>query len=144
MTEIKRKKREGHGGIGMPEALWLEEFGFQVYCAFGEYPYQVGSTLFKKHGWKDVDVRLILSDEDYEKMGFGKPNEEEHMNAKWCALVEAFSALGRKMTGLPIDFQIQQQTNANKLFHDSRSALGVQAYYKYKNLVSPQQEKEER
>jgi hypothetical protein len=35
----------------------------------------------------------------------------------------AWSMLGRQMTGLPIDFQIQQQTLANDEFDGPRSAL---------------------
>jgi hypothetical protein len=81
--------------------------------------------------WRDVDVRLILSDEEYEQLGLGDP-EHSHNNAKWTALVLAFSALGRHMTGLPIDFQIQQQTRANKLYPGGRSALGVHTYFRSK------------
>ena len=110
-------------GIGMPEALWLNEFGSQVWSAFGGPPYHVGSSLFGKT-WRDVDVRMILSDADYESWGFGDP-DRTHTNVKWCALVMAFSELGRKMTGLPIDFQIQQQTRANAQFKGPRSALGI-------------------
>ena len=39
--------------------------------------------------------------------------------------VLAFSALGREMTGLPIDFQIQQQSYANEKFEKSRNSLGM-------------------
>ena len=67
---------------------------------------------------------MILSDEEYEAAGFGKP-EHCHMNAKWVALCLAFSSLGKEMTGLPIDFQIQQQTYANKHFKRNRSAIGM-------------------
>ena len=113
-------------GVGMPIALLLEEFGYQVWAAFGNTPYHVGSSVFNKV-WRDVDVRLILEDEEYERMGLGDP-KQPHLNAKWCALTLAFSALGKQMTGLPIDFQIQQQTDANATYSQSdgcvRSALG--------------------
>ena len=47
-------------------------------------------------------------------------------NAKWVALTLAFSELGRRMTGLPIDFQIQPRTYANTAYKDRpRSALGL-------------------
>jgi hypothetical protein len=106
----------------MPQYLLLEEFGSQVMAAFGQPPYLVGSALFGKK-WRDVDVRLILSDEEYEAMGLGRPLECQ-MNGKWVSLTLAYSALGKAMTGLPIDFQIQQQSKANRDFKECRSALG--------------------
>jgi hypothetical protein len=115
-------------GIGMPASLYLQDFGQLIYEAFGEIPYHVGSSLTAngKPTWRDVDVRLMLDDETYEKMGLGDP-ESPHDNPKWVALVKVFTAYGRQLTGLPIDFQIQQQTHANKLFSGKeghyRSAL---------------------
>jgi hypothetical protein len=109
-------------GVGMPAALYLEEFGSQVWSAFGTPPYLVGSALEGKH-YRDVDVRLILDDETYEQMGFGDPNKQFE-NGKWVSLCMAYSALGERMTGLPIDFQIQQQSWANKGFSGKRSCLG--------------------
>lgn len=113
---------EGGPGTGMPESLWLDEFGQMVMDTFGDCPYLVGTALTKKHGWRDVDVRVILTDEEYAAWGLGDP-EYPHSNKKWRALVFAFSALGRKMTGLPIDFQIQQMTHANAKNDGPRSAL---------------------
>lgn len=113
--------------VGMPASLWLHEFGSQVWAAFGSPPYHVGSSLTGEHLPKDVDVRMILDDEEYEAMGFGDP-ARPHDNGRWVAMTLAFSALGEKMTGLPIDFQIQQQTYANEHFGKpghQRSALGL-------------------
>jgi len=130
-TKSKAKKTVG---VGMPEALWLNEFGSLVWSAFGEIPYHVGSSLMRK-SWRDVDIRLMLDDDKYEAMGFGNP-EHQHRNAKWVAMCMAFSELGRKMTGLPIDFQIQQTTLANKQYSRSgghwRSALGFTELRTYK------------
>jgi hypothetical protein len=113
-------------GVGMPATLLLDEFGYLVWAAFGAYPYHVGSSVLKKQ-WRDVDVRLILDDEEYEALGLGDPKHAHH-NAKWASLTLAFSALGKEMTGLPIDFQIQQQTDANATYSQGdgcvRSALG--------------------
>lgn len=118
-----KRKAKRTVGVGMPQALWLNEFGSQVWSAFGEVPYLVGSALTGKQ-WRDVDVRLILSDKTYASMKLGSPNDQ-HRNAKWVALCMAFSLLGKHMTGLPIDFQIQQASHANKLFRCPRSALGI-------------------
>lgn len=111
-------------GVGMPTALLLHEFGSKVWDAFGHVPYHVGSSLELKTGWRDVDVRLILPDDEYAAMGLGKPNLPSH-NAKWVALCLAFSELGKIMTGLPIDFQIQQMSRANEDHDKPRSAIGM-------------------
>ena len=107
--------------VGMPANLLLHEFGSQVWSAFGTPPYHVGSSLSGKQ-WRDVDVRLLLDDEEYERLGLGDPAQPQ-LSDKWVALVLAFSALGRQITGLPIDFQIQQRTWANRKFDQPRSAL---------------------
>ena len=111
-------------GVGFPADLKLQEFGSQVWSAFGQPPYHVGSSLETKRDWRDVDVRLILPDDEYEALGVGAADDTSR-NGKWVALCLAFSALGREMTGLPIDFQIQQMTRANKLYDGQRAALGL-------------------
>ena len=115
-------------GVGMPASVYLDEFASKVIDAFSRDDhfgvYHVGSSLTSKE-WRDVDVRIILTDEAYAACGFGDPRDP-HRSAKWVALVLAFSALGRQMTGLPIDFQIQQQTHANETNKGGRrSALGL-------------------
>lgn len=113
MTEKKprpSRAKRGGGSVGMPAYLLLHRFADIVESAFGAQCYQVGSSLNSKT-WRDVDVRLILPDYVYEEM-FGKP-DDAFRNSRWVAHVLAFSSLGREMTGLPIDFQIQQQTDAN-------------------------------
>lgn len=112
-------------GVGMPASLKLHEFGSHVWSVFGGPPYHVGSSVENKTGWRDVDVRMILDDEEWWKVwGFGDPDYVMHRDEKWIALCLAFSTLGREMTGLPIDFQIQPRTWANKKFKGRRDALG--------------------
>ena len=111
----------GENGVGMPAWLLLNQFGRLVYEAFGEWPYLVGSATKTTH-WRDVDVRLILEDSEYERM-FGKPSRAGETNPRWRALCLAFAVLGQKMTGLPIDFQIQSQTKANELYNGPRWSL---------------------
>jgi len=113
--------------VGWPAYAKLHHFGRLVSDAFGDWPFQVGSSLGRvnKRGWFDVDVVLILADEEWAAMGFGDPARSGE-DAKWVALCWAFSELGRAVTGLPIDFKIQQRTRANKLFGGQRrNALGV-------------------
>lgn len=96
----------------MPYILLLQEFGEHLRRAFGHMAYHVGSSLKEKSGWRDVDVRLIVPDADYAAMGLGDP-ERTHDSERWVSLVLAWSCFGKHLTGLPIDFQIQQQTYAN-------------------------------
>lgn len=113
-------------GVGMPATLKLHRFGELVWDVFGTIPYQVGSSLGSKdQPWRDVDVRVILSDEEYAKWFPSCEPYDPHRCDKWCGLVLAFSALGQQMTGLPIDFQIDQQTYANEHHNGHRSALGI-------------------
>lgn len=108
-------------GVG-PEGSWtLRLFGAHVDQAFGHVPYQVGSSLTEKRDWRDVDVRLLLPDTEYAEL-FGDPVNAGR-DSKLLIWNMAWSALGTKITGLPIDFQFQQQTWANKTFPGPRSAL---------------------
>lgn len=119
------KKKDGIMGVGMPQSLKLESFGKILFDVFNNFPYHVGSSLTTKSSWRDVDIRVILPDKEYEIWGLGDP-EQPFLNHKWVGLVRAFSALGKEITDLPIDFQIQQQTRANKMYPNrSRSALGI-------------------
>lgn len=114
-------------GVGMPAGLYLH-----VWSAFGQCPHLVGSALYGKQ-WRDVDVRLILPDEDYEAIGLGDP-KRAHQSPMWVSLCLAYSALGKAMTGLPIDFQIQQMTLANEQYSGARSSLGITAV-RYEGLA---------
>lgn len=105
---------------GMPAGIWLAKFGVIVRDYFGHVAYHVGSSLERKD-WRDVDVRLILPDEEFTAR-FGRVHNTA--NRKLAAITLAFAALGREMTGLPIDFQIQPQTWANEHYSGQpRSAL---------------------
>lgn len=105
----------------MPAGIWLTKFGVIVRDYFGHVPYQVGSSLRTKD-WRDVDVRLILPDEEFAER-FGS-NRSAETNPKLAAVTLAFAALGKAMTGLPIDFQIQPASHANSVYGgEARSAL---------------------
>lgn len=100
------------GSLGPHDGFQLRVFGAYVAQAFGHTPYHVGSSLTAKAKYRDVDVRLILPDDEY-ALYFGdpfKPADRPPREHLWNA---AWSAFGKKVTGLPIDFQIQQQTIAD-------------------------------
>lgn len=106
---------------GMPAGIWLNKFGVIITDYFGHIPYHVGSSLRSKE-WRDVDIRLILPDDEFAER-FGN-NRSSDTNTKLAAVTLAFAALGKHMTGLPIDFQIQPQTWANDHYGGQmRSAL---------------------
>lgn len=65
-------------------------------------------------------------DDEYARLELGDPSHQ--IGGKWVSLCMAYAALGRQMTGLPIDFQIQQMTRANRLYPSRghpRFALGM-------------------
>lgn len=108
----------------MPAHLYLEQFGSYVWDVFGTPPYLVGTAVTSKE-WRDVDVRLILEDDEFDALLGPIPGGMPRANAKWTALCLAFAALGKQMTGLPIDFQIQRRTQANARYPGPREALGL-------------------
>lgn len=109
-------------GVGQPDSYLLKQFGMYVRQGFGHTAYQVGSSLTQKRGWKDVDVRLMLPDDEY-VVYFRDPFTPAHDVLRLMMWNLAWTMLGRKMTSLPIDFQIQHTTLANNVFDGVRSAL---------------------
>lgn len=112
-------------GVGMPAALHLDAFGREIEDAFGHLPYLVGSAAVGKE-WRDVDVRLILPDEEFDAL-FPAHTQPSHHDGRWGLLCAAISELARVRTGLPVDFQIQRASFANERFPMAhvRQALGL-------------------
>lgn len=110
-------------GVGMPAALHLDAFGREINDAFGHLPYLVGTAAMGKT-WRDVDVRLILPDKEFDAL-FPKPTDPSQPDGRWGLLCAAISELARVRTGLPVDFQIQRQTYANDRYPRPRHALGL-------------------
>lgn len=96
----------------------VEEWCRSVRTIFdGEVPYMVGSVN-RTPDFRDVDLRLILPDEDFDA-SWADPLKHRLMN-------RAISTWGQRETGLPIDFQIQRRTDANKAFGDEfRNPMGL-------------------
>ena len=108
--------------VGWPAHLWLNEFGRLVRHAFGHTPYLVGSAVTSKD-WRDVDVVVMLDPDQWAAMFPGAPPGRPSIIPKARALCMAFSALGQQMTGLPIDFKIQEVDWANEYHRGPREAL---------------------
>ncbi|MGW7786014.1 hypothetical protein [Streptomyces tricolor] len=109
-------------GVGMPAALHLEAFGREIDAAFGHLPYLVGTAAIGKT-WRDVDVRLILPDDEFDSLF--PPVEQGEPDGRWGLLCAAISELARQRTGLPVDFQIQRMSYANARYPGVRLALGL-------------------
>lgn len=110
-------------GVGRHEGYTLCLFGEMVRNGFGHVPYQVGSSLTQKAGWRDVDVRLILPDDEFTAY-FGDATKAGWQVEKKAMWDMAWTMLGRHITQLPIDFQIQPMFAANGGAHEGpRSAL---------------------
>lgn len=78
-------------------------------------PYLVGSALVTKD-YRDVDVRIMLDDHHYDDLAKVVDLDALHL---------ALSLWGQKVTGLPIDCQVQHTTSANEDFNEIRNALGL-------------------
>lgn len=113
--------------LGGPSYFRLEMACQAVTDAFGgpgEYGcFLVGSCL-EITDWRDVDVRLILSDEVFARL-FPLAGDHWEHDPRWLLLTTAISAHLSRVTDLPVDFQFQQMTHANKRFSGKRFALGM-------------------
>jgi hypothetical protein len=115
---------KGGFGVGMPANILLDQWARSVEAAFDSTPYLVGSAT-RTHEWRDVDVRVILDDDVFERL-FGKCRQPYRFNARWALICGAIALQAKAITGLPIDFQIQPRTEANK-DDGARHALGLYA-----------------
>lgn len=119
--------------VGAPACFALDLACQHLNTAFGGFGcYLVGSAL-ERPDWRDIDVRLLLTDEEFEAEFPGTLYEDRQhggtweMDTKWLVLTTAISAWLTAQTGLPVDFQIQPQTHANARHKGPRNALGMGA-----------------
>lgn len=105
--------------LGPPEMLPLRVWGAGLWHAFGEMPYLVGSAA-RDEEWRDVDVRIMLSQERFDALTGGRA-------AQLAALNLSVSLWGRQATGLPIDFQFQEVDSANAEHSGNRNPIGFWA-----------------
>lgn len=123
-----------------PRANWLpspEYFLLEQACVFineafgGVCCYLVGSAL-EKRDHRDVDVRCMLEDEHFDRL-FPGAGDNPQRHGFWSLVCTSVSLMLKRQTGLPIDFQIQRQTQANERFSQKdghhRSALGMMIGY---------------
>ena len=98
--------------------------------AFGHCIYLVGSSA-ERRDYRDVDVRAILPDEDFDAMFPGGAIVKHRINARLLALNLSISAYLSRQSGLPVDFQFQRMTEANAEHGDRlRNPMGIERWAK--------------
>lgn len=101
----------------------LDEACAPFVAAFGEYPYLVGSASLRSD-FRDVDVRLILADDEFDALFAER-------KGLWALFSRLGSTYLRARTGLPVDFQVQRQSEANQKYGDlattPRNPLGIRS-----------------
>jgi len=108
--------------------VFEESFDFGVYL--------VGSVM-SRPDFRDVDVRAIVADETFARLYPRADPKNPMRDAYWALVMAALSLYLRVATGLPIDFQVQQQTAANEEFPGVRSALGLGHVSRARHLEAP-------
>lgn len=120
--------------LPVPHVFNLNQACMVLAQAFEYGVYLVGSCLHKRD-YRDVDVRAILSDEEYDRLFPGIGIEQHH--ALWSVMCASISLYLEKATGLPIDFQIQKQSEANRKYPGERHALGMFMYRHQQHQTEP-------
>jgi hypothetical protein len=113
--------------VGAPAIFALSTACQDLERAFGGYGvYLVGSAL-QRPDWRDVDVRLIMRDADFAILfpGTMQHGGSWECNPRWLWMTVSISERLSKLTGLPIDFQFQPQTHANKHHKGRRDCLSM-------------------
>lgn len=88
-------------------------FGRVVREGWQETPYQVGSSLRDGKIPRDIDIRVMISEEEFRRR-FPRTNPaRRHVCEQWRAQMLVWSEWGRHLTGLNIDFQVEPEEDAN-------------------------------
>jgi len=107
--------------LGPQDIFLLDQWGRQLKEAFGETPYLVGSVARADDHWRDIDVRMLAPNRlKYEPTVIDSDLMIRTINV-------AVSLWGRQVTGLPIDFQIQQDEEFHSYDAEIRNPLGTRS-----------------
>lgn len=113
--------------VGAPAIFKLELACQHINRAFGGFGcYLVGSAM-ERADWRDVDVRMILSDEEFVVLfpDIDLTANNWEFDPRWLLMTVSISDHLSKVTGLPIDFQFQPQTHANIRHNKPRNPMGL-------------------
>ena len=125
MSEIGKKTCY----VGAPAIFALELACQHINAALGNYGcYLVGSCM-ERADFRDVDVRFIMEDDAFSilfpNVDLSAGSAIWEFDPRWLLLNTSICKWLREQTGLPVDFQIQPQTFANKRHDKGRSAIGI-------------------
>lgn len=120
MHPIVAPKKNRHTQLGPAEVRLLDDWGNALRQTFPNAVgiMHVGSSMTRPD-YRDIDVRVILHDADHKALGQG-------INYRRLNLM--LTLWGRRVTGLPIDCQVQSMKLANSLYPSSehpRNPLGL-------------------
>lgn len=108
----------------------LDEACKPIAEAFDATPYLVGTAVTRAE-YRDVDVRLILDDEKYARLA-------DAVGPQLLAFLGiAVGDYLAQRTGMPIDFQVQQQSGANAKHDGPRNPLGLRDLGNYSGDAPP-------
>lgn len=96
------------------------DIAVQPLLALDSHGVMLVGSVSERPDFRDVDVRLILHDEDFDRL-FG------HTPELWSVFSYAVSRMLAADTGLAIDFQVQRMTEANEKHSGPRNSLGSRA-----------------
>ena len=112
-SRAKKKRPTKWQGLGSPESLYLEHACYFISEALGETTYLVGSAT-EKRDFRDVDVRVIFSDEKFAALFGPDAAPGCRLSPFWSLLCASISTYLSKVTDLPVDFQIQQRSSISE------------------------------
>lgn len=108
----------------------LDEACKPIAEAFDATPYLVGTAATRSE-YRDVDVRLILDDEKYARLA-------DALGPQLVAFLGlAVGEYLAQRTGMPIDFQVQQQSAANERHAGARNPIGLRTLDNYRGDAAP-------
>ena len=114
ITDTAGSAKKRKSGLTTLELHLLEQACKPVWRAFG-HTYLVG-TAQTGGEYRDVDVRTILPDDEFDqRFGMGDDGAVDGL-AFWALVCSAIGRMLTADTGLPIDYQIQRMTEANEKY----------------------------
>src|SRR5690242_8007878 len=109
--------------LGPAQHLRLDVACAPIRDAFDNAPMLVGSVL-ERPDFRDVDVRLMVDDDEYERM-FGDVANDPRAAMRALLINSALSDWLAHTTGLPVDFQFQPVSQTRQYDSRPRSALAL-------------------
>lgn len=113
-----------------------QNFALETACAVlekaGFTSFLVGSAM-ERANFRDVDLRCILFDEEYDRLLSGSRVRKRLLEASISEWIAA-------RTGLPIDFQFQSMTGAKEFKGRPRNCVGILIECEAATPPTPQKE----